>query len=151
MISAQLSLPGLEAHMSQSRNAVGAAGEMTVGLALQRSGYRVDPNHIRGDLTVYLDKPLYIEVKTARVNSDGLYKFSLYKKGCTNHRDADIVVFLCISKSGFGVPFVVPVSAIYFQSTAEISNPRTYVGKLAKYKQSIKSMRLESAIKELFE
>jgi hypothetical protein len=131
--------------MAQSHVAVGLAGEIVIARAFEANGYTVDISHDRGDLHVFdADGVMSIvEVKTARRGASGYWRFTLYKKGSQDHRSADFVVLLALSKTGYGVPFVVPIEACRNKNSANISSwPLYYRGWLAQYRQSMRKLRL---------
>jgi len=152
-IGQQLTIPGLKTHFSHFRNSVGMAGEALIALALQDCGYPVAVNHKRGDIQVWtkdIKKTAYIEVKTARRGKDGKYRFTLLKNGCTDHRNADIVILVCLLKTGDAIPFVVPVTVLYEQKQCVItSDPWSYAGKLSPYRQNLKTLHLEKALAQV--
>lgn len=145
MIAAQLTIPELTAHMAQTSVALGSAGENLVSLALQANGYTVKTAYEMGDLYV-VDKEgtvYYVEVKTARKASDKKWRFTLYKKYQQDHRYSDFVVLVCVLKTGFAVPFVIPTSFVRdIHACAITSFPDTYQGKFAQFRQSIRTLRL---------
>lgn len=152
MIGNQLTLPQLKRHMAQTRIAVGSAGEMMVARALEAQGYRVSIPHERGDLTAILTdgQILSIEVKTARKGKDGKYRFTLIKywqgRTCTDHRNTDLVILVCILKTGDAVPFVIPTATIGNRRALAISSyPTDYTGWLAPFRQSLNSINLEKS------
>jgi len=152
-IGNQLTLPGLKTHFSHNRKSVGMAGEIAIALALQERGYPVAANHKWGDLQVWtkdMKKTAYIEVKTARRGKDGFYNFTLRKDGCTDHRNADLIILVCLLKTGDAIPFVVPVTVLYEQKKCSItSDPWNYKGKLSPYRQNLKTLSLEKPLAEL--
>ena len=139
----QPSLFDLEGRLSdKSHTAVGALGERTAWLLLERAGYIVSrpAQKRRGDLRV-LDRStgqvVYVECKTARRCKDGKWRFTLLKKDHADHRDADYVLLLPVLASGQVVPFLIPVDTLANQRQAVItSDPRSYQGKLAAYRRS---------------
>lgn len=143
MLVAQLALPTMQIYLSdQKRKAIGTMGEITVARMLELSGYEVSFTHVRerrGDLRVYdiqSGEIVRVEVKTARRSKDGKYRFTLFKKGCTDYRDADVVVLLPVLKSGRTVPFVIPVDDLGNRSQVCItSHPEEYSGMWVKYRQ----------------
>lgn len=145
MIGLQGTLPEMTAHLAQSHVSVGLAGEIVVARAFEANGYAVDISHEGGDLHVIdADGVMHrVEVKTARKGKGGYWRFTLYKKGSQDHRKADFVVLLALSKTGYGVPFVLPISACRDKNSAAISSwPLYYRGWLAQYRQTIRSLRL---------
>lgn len=148
-IGIQTPLPGLFNQFTQSRVALGTAGEGIIAHFLQQNGYEVSTNHTPADLCVFLESGhvVYVEVKTARFHFPR-WQFSLYRRDMTDHRKAHIVILLCASKAGYGVPFVVPISACadVKQITISSCNPREYRGKFAPYRQSLQSLNLTDAL-----
>lgn len=145
MIGLQGTLPEMTAHLAQTHVAVGLAGEVVIARAFEANGYTVDISHDRGDLHVFdADGVMSIvEVKTSRKGADGRWRFCLYKKGSQNHRKADFVVLLAVGKTGFGVPFVVPIHVVRDKNAVCIPRwPLDYQGYLAPYRQSTRKLRL---------
>lgn len=143
MIGVQLSLPEITSLLSTSHTAIGNLGEAWLAQKLQQRGYLVTISHERGDLSVITPdgEILYVEVKTARPATDGGYRFTLYKQSKSgkvkaDYRKADIVALLCVTPSGAIVPFIVPVAALRSTCAGITSNPRTYRGKLAQFRQN---------------
>lgn len=139
MIAVQMELLKVEGEMSFSRNAVGSRGERWAYNALQASGYDVSFTRLhekRGDLrAVSPDGEVkLIEVKTARQGKDNKWRFLLKGNG-QDYRHADIVLCLCVLKSGTVVPFVIPVDAIDQAQICISSFPLDYAGKWAQYRQ----------------
>lgn len=153
-IGEQLSFHQCISWMSFNKGAVGALGETLTARALEEYGYKVSTSHHSGfgDLTVcdgFTGELLYVEVKTARQGKDKRYRFCLHKKdqyGQTTHRGTNYVILQCVTKSGHCVAFVIPTSIVRDVKNITISaNPRTYAGKYAKYRQTMRnnSLRLE--------
>ena len=149
MIGEQLSIPELTAHLSQTHTAVGVAGEILVARTLEGKGYSVRIDHEKGGLTAISPdgEIVQIEVKTARQASDKCWHFTLYKhwqgRLCTDHHNADVVVLLCVMKSGDAIPFVVPVSDLGNRRSVTVTSyPRTYAGWLAAYRQTLRKLHL---------
>jgi hypothetical protein len=145
MMPTQLTIPELTAHMAQTAVTLGSAGENLIALALQANGYTVRVGYEMGDLHV-VDKDgtiYYVEVKTARRASDKKWRFTLYKKHQQDHRYSDFVVLLCVLKSGFAVPFVIPTSFVRDIHAAAITSfPDTYQGKFSQFRQTLAKLRL---------
>lgn len=150
-IGKQLSFPDLTAHLSTTRVSVGFAGELLASRALQANGYHVRLSHERGDLSVILPSTgevVAVEVKTARYGKDGTYRFTLYKhwqgRQCADHRNADIVILLCVSRTGHAIPFVVPVPIVGDRRVVAITSrfPTKYAGWLTPFRQTLGSLRL---------
>lgn len=143
MFGTQLALPMVELYLSdKKRKAIGTMGEIAVARMLESSGYDVSLAHVgekRGDLRAVsrsTGEIWRVEVKTARRAKDGKYRFTLFKKGCTDYRDADFVVLLPVLKSGRVVPFVIPVSKLGERSQICItSHPEDYAGMWKQYRQ----------------
>lgn len=120
---------------------IGGIGEIWLSEALRNQGYEVQPGiqgQKRGDLLAIHPKTgeiTKIEVKTSRRCKDGKWRFTLTKKGCTDHRHADKVALLAVLKTGQVVVFMIPVSEVADQNAAVISShPEQYNGKFAKWR-----------------
>jgi hypothetical protein len=145
MIGLQATLPEMTAHLAQSHVAVGLAGEIVIARAFEANGYSVDIAHDRGDLHVFDSDGVMsiVEVKASRKGADGRWQFCLWKKGSQDHRSADFVVLLSVGKSGFGVPFVVPIHVLRDKSKVCLPQwANTYRGYLAPYRQSLRKLYL---------
>lgn len=145
-VGIQASFPLLNDFRHYNANDIGAKGEQIVAHALQVSGYTVRTAHDIGDLTVVSPQGeiLYVEVKTARRSVDKKWRFLLYKIGSQDHRKADLVVLLCLLKSGDAVPFVVPTAVLKAKHQACITSmPNSYRGYLSRYRQSVRRLTLE--------
>lgn len=130
--------PGKHDLAQLKRHTIGKLGELTVWQALERSGYTVQRSrrHL-GDLTaISCDGVIHrVEVKTARSNRDKKWRFSLFKAGCTDWRDSDVVVLLPVLDNCTTIPFVIPVSALPGHSCVITSDPSRYAGRLAVWRQ----------------
>ena len=142
-------LPGLIRKLAnQNCRALGTLGEQLTFRILEKR-YHVSnthPKERRGDLRVVTDDGLIlrVEVKTARQSTDGKWRFTLYKAGHTDHRDSDVIIALCVLPAGYVVPFVIPTTAVAQQRALVISsNPQTYAGKFARFRQHIRTINLE--------
>jgi hypothetical protein len=120
---------------------IGGIGEIWLSEALKNQGYEVTPGiqgQKRGDLLAIdpqSGEMTRIEVKTARKCKDGKWRFTLAKKGHTDHRHADKVALLAVLKTGDVVVFMIPVEEISRQQQAVItSHPERYNGKLAQWR-----------------
>lgn len=150
MIGVQLLLPEITQLLSVSHTSIGNLGEAWLAQKLQKRGYRVTIAHERGDLTVITPdgEILYVEVKTARANVQGRYAFTLYKQSKSGKvkadcRQTDFVALLCVMQSGAIVPFIVPTSILRTnKSTGITSNPRSYAGRLAQFRQRPSSISI---------
>lgn len=136
-----ITLAGFHTPLVQSRTGVGTLGELTAKQLFAESGYYAARARRRraGDLVV-IDRATgeahRVEVKTARRCSDGKWRFTLWKKGSTDHRDSDYVLLLAVLADGAVIPFLVPVAVLRDQRQAVItSEPTAYNGKLAPYRQ----------------
>lgn len=146
----QYTLTGFEVGLAdRSHTAVGLMGERWLLNQLERVGYSVSlthPGERRGDLRVInpnTGEITLIEVKTARRGKDGKWRFTLVKRGKTDHRRADYVALLAVTISGLVVPFLVPVAQIEHQRQAVITSyPLDYNGKLSPFR----AMSLHGAI-----
>lgn len=138
----QYSLPGFEMALADhSHTAIGMMGERWLMTKLAAQGLHVSltqPGERRGDLRVVnpsTGEVRLVEVKTARKGRDGKWRFTLVKKGHTDHRRADVIVLLAVTASGKVIPFIVPVSDLAAKHHAVItSHPAQYAGRLAKYR-----------------
>lgn len=153
MIGNQMSFYELKRHLGTSRVAIGTAGEQLVARALERNGYQIATNHDHGDLRAFLANgdTINIEVKTARRGKRGHYNFTLQKcwqgRQCCDHRDSDLVIFLCVLKTGDAIPFVVPVGVVGNRRAASVSSyPLEYRGWLSPWRQPLEMINLERAM-----
>lgn len=151
VLLANPALPGLIASLSNpSHTAIGAIGEQLVYHALTSAGNivsAVHPREQRGDLRVITPhgEVLRVEVKTARRASDNKWHFTLRKKGKTDHTHSDVVILLCVTLTGYCVPFVIPTKRLIHQQQACItSDPYRYTGKFASYRQRLTNLMLET-------
>lgn len=149
-IGKQLTIPQIKGMLGTTRISIGLLGETLVARALEKTGYQVSIPHERGDLSVTTNdgQILGIEVKTSRRGKDGAYRFTLWKhwqgRQCADHNNADVIILLCVSKSGEAIPYVMPVSACKNKHAVAItSQPELYKGWLSPYKQTIKQLHLE--------
>lgn len=125
---------------NHKKRAVGKAGELLVKRLFVSAGFDVQPGERgRGDLIVTClncGQRLYVEVKTSRRCCDGRWHFTLRKKGCTDHRNADYVVLVQVMNSGRAIPYVVPIEIVRYQQQAVISTaPEKYRGKFLSFMQ----------------
>jgi len=137
----QLVLPGFEVETAPveilNRRTLGKLGEFTVWAALERSGYQVRRARMyQGDLHAISPEGeiFMVEVKTARRGGDGKWRACLYKRGCTDHKHADIVVLLAVCGVQ-AVPFVIPAASLPGRQCVITSDPQRYAGKLSVYRQ----------------
>lgn len=143
----QMILPGFDLIpvRDMTRAQLGYMGEKTAAAALRSAGYRVAPGKpLGGDLHVIdseTGEVLYIEIKTARRGCDGKWRATLIKAGKTDHRICDLVVLLTIVEGRQIVPFVIPVGVLDKPHIVITSDPRTYHGRLATYRQ-LEGLRL---------
>lgn len=68
------------------------------------------------------------------------WRARLYKRGCTDHRHADLVVLLAVVGVR-AVPFVIPVRDLPGRQCVITSDPERYAGRLAAFRQDT-SIRL---------
>ena len=115
---------------------LGILGELIAVDWLTNTGYLVERARgcdlVAGDT---VSKTVYkVEVKTARMSTDGTYQFCLFKRDHTDHKLSEFVVMLCICPDGYIVAFVVPVAVLLMISKVTIpTDPRTYRGRFARY------------------
>lgn len=151
MIGTQTPIPAFSALLYNTSRALGTAGEVEIARVLQSQGYEIATAHtkLRGDLIAF-DKrgnALYIECKAARWSGAG-YNFCLVKhkpNGATktDHRGADFLIALCVTRLGLAVPFVFPIAAVSGIKKLLISgDPLNYAGKWSKYRQSLQAVKL---------
>lgn len=143
-------LPGLFYNLAHPKSqAIGTLGEHLCYHLLTARNYTVSnahPSQHRGDLRVVTrsGEILRVEVKTARRATDGRWHFTLRKAGHTDHSNSDVIVLLCAMKTGYVVPFVLPTRAVARQNAVVISSdPYTYAGKYARYRQKMHLLNLE--------
>lgn len=149
-IHREMTIRDLKRQFAQTHSSVGLAGEILVAQYLERSGYSVQILHDKGDLSVVYPNNgqiVGIEVKTARRNTRGAYSFTLRKnwqgRQCCDVRKADIVILLCVMKTGDCYPFVVPVGAIGERRAVAIASyPWQYKGWLSVYRQPLDKLSL---------
>lgn len=140
-----LGINELTSHLARERVYVGAAGELMVTRALEANGYEVLRDRTRGDLKVTTPdgELIGVEVKTARRNKEKRWKFLLWKQQRQDHRKSDVVILLCVMRTGDVVPFVVPTTVLADQHSAVISSwPYDYAGKLAAYRQRMHELSI---------
>lgn len=134
--------------------AFGFIGEELVKRMLKARGYKVrrQHRHYAGDLRAVTPdgEIINVEVKTARAGVEGNYQFCLYRRldqrVCTDARHSDVIVLLCVTTAGQIVPFVVPAAQTdNLKQITITSNPVTYRGWLARYRQQVESISLEVA------
>lgn len=149
MIGQQMTIPQLTAHMSYNHTAIGVAGEVLVARTLEGMDFQVTVSHYRGDLTVVTPdgQIVYIEVKTARRAKDGVYRFTLWKRWqgrqCADHHRSDVVILLCVLKTGDAIPFVVPTPVLGNRHSVGITSfPADYRGWLVPYRQTLRTLSL---------
>jgi hypothetical protein len=121
-----------------SHTAFGAYGEQRAASLLWRLGLMVIPS--KGCDLIAVNRSTgerwRIEVKTAKRSNDGKYRFTCIKRNHTHTNKSDIVICLAYDGGEFG-PFIIPVKDIIGKSSVCItSNPNTYNGKYAKYKNN---------------
>lgn len=132
------------AALNASRHAVGTLGELIAQKLLKDNGYYVQPvekgQGLAGLRAIDQDtgQVFDVEVKTARRGKDRKWRFKLWKAGHTDHRKADVVILIALTKAGRAVSFIVPCSELTNQKQAVItSHPEDYGGKLAKFRRKM--------------
>lgn len=128
---------------------IGRLGEETAWLQLERCGYLVagrHPGENAGDLLAIdqgTGEAWSVEVKTARINSEGKWKFCLTKPGKTCHKNADVLLLLAVLPDFIEVcPFVIPTGDCNVKPIQLASHPVTYAGKWARYRQKSRNIIL---------
>lgn len=134
--------------LSNTAYSCGPLGELLALILLCERGYEVTPSHRSkaGDLKAVspTGEIFRVEVKTARRCKDGKWRFTLEKNGKTSIVNTDVVLLLAISKTGHATPFVIPTHQVLGKRQITISsNPRTYKGCYASFRQTTRSIRLE--------
>ncbi len=136
----QQTLPGLAFIATETRRAVGIVGEQMAVKLFEQAGYGVvhcRNRSRRGDLLAidkYTGEIFRIEVKTARLGKDKQYRFTLVKSGCTDYHDAQYLLLLPLSPTGYPVPFLIPVSDVHQRAIRMYGLPETYSGKWSAYR-----------------
>lgn len=142
------------AYLSQqigfSRNHTGSAGESIAIEALKEAHYGAKKSTKKqcGDVSFIATdgREVHIEVKAARVNSQGKYAFCLTKWGQngkpkTCHTDSDFVLLLCVTKTQGIIPFLIPAVMLQGQNLVGIGQGCVFSGgKYDKYRQSLDSL-----------
>lgn len=127
-----------------SNTAKGTTAEMAVAKHLRSLGWQVRRLRYGGtDLLAtnpLTGERLRVEVKfSSRSTYDGKYRATTYKAGCTDHHKSDVIVFVCQNPYAGGqcTSFVIPCKAQGDKTSLCVtSNPVTYSGKLAVYKEA---------------
>lgn len=134
---------------SRKTNAVGVLGELIARKLLEQHYIVKHPQESKtGDLHCIdpaTGEVVYIEVKTARRNKRGRWRFQLWKKGKTSHKHSDYFLLLAIVHPTTVIPFLVPTSEITSKSITISSEPIRYNGSYARYRQRSNSIRLFEA------
>jgi hypothetical protein len=143
------------ATLRASRHGLGVIGELTAAKIFSEAGFSVmDRLHgysVPCDLRIVdmqTGEFFDAEVKAARQTVDKKWRFTLFKKGHTNHCKSDIVVLLAYLKSGAFTLFLIPTSEVQNQSQCVItSHPDGYNGRLARWRYSLNSsMSIREAV-----
>lgn len=131
------------ANFKSSRTRKGTIAELAVAKHLRKTGFKANVLTYGGTDIIATNKTtgevLRIEVKFSSVNKDGKYRATTIKHGKTDHRKSDYIVFVCLPKytGGDCTTFVIPVSVQGNKhSLCVTSNPATYKGKLASYREA---------------
>ena len=80
-----------------------------------------------------------IEIKAARQGKDKKYRATTYKRNHTDYRKSDIIIFLAfnpVDKGRYATPFIIPTVTWDKNYIAITSNPQTYNGAIAKYRNA---------------
>lgn len=132
----------------------GKIGEKLVSQMLTWQGYQVrqPDGRCQGDLSVVdltTGETIKVEVKTARTNVLGRYQFCLKKNdkyGGTDCARSDVIVFLCVTKSGSHALFVIPSEICQQRQLTIFGNPHEYRGKWAGYRQYHNTLNLRTFV-----
>lgn len=140
---AQPALPNFAAlvYPHPRRYSLGWMGEVTMQRQLESAGFQVRPGRRgEGDLHAVdtrTGQVHFIEVKTAMRSTDRKWRFTLYKRGCTDYRNSDLIILLAVLDDFSYISFTVPVAQLGQRSQLCItSHPASYKGWLAPYRQS---------------
>ena len=132
--------------------AVGMHGEYIAANYLRDRGYIVEmmPDGSKcGDLrciSPHTGETISVEVKTARRGTEG-WRFTLRKRGKTNHLNADLVLLLAVVKVGPPIPFLIPVEDIRDISAIKLrTHPLHYNGRYSDFRVTWRCIRLERAL-----
>lgn len=120
---------------------LGWQGEKRTCAYLRKLGLRVKHMPYAGGYDLLAEGHLRVEIKTARLNKDGKYRFTLYRETDSgikqNHNESDIVILNCIGKDYCVTSFVIPISIISNQHRITISgNVSGYKGKYVSYREN---------------
>lgn len=74
-----------------------------------------------------------IEVKTARLSCDGKFRFTLYKKDCTDYHNSDFVVLVALPGL-LPHTYLIPSYLIKTNQIVITSHPLTYSGKWSTFR-----------------
>jgi hypothetical protein len=127
---------------SQNRHTeLGTLGEQLAAELFSRD-YQVQhnlPGQHNGDLTLIHKRTgeiLLVEVKTSQRGKDRRWNFQLWKRRKTDHRHADYTLLIAVVGGGNVTFFLVPRHELNtVKKTCIPSNPDTYAGRLATYRQ----------------
>jgi len=136
---------------AQSAKARGTAGELLAVELFRHAGYITghSRHYKSGDAWVYdeiANRKKRLEVKISKVGVNGEYKFCLRKesgKGKTDYRKSDVLVLICLSKSGSFTVFV--TNTVNVGDVWNIGLPGKlagYAGKYAGWKSSSRKVKL---------
>lgn len=133
----------LGVHFSSSNYVKGAIAEKQVASLLRKQGFSAKILRLSGSDIIATNKAtgerIKIEVKFSAKNSDGKYRATTIKKGATDHRKSDYIIFVCqhahnrTNCTCFIIPTKIQGDKTFLCVT---SNPDTYSGKLSTYKEA---------------
>ncbi len=132
-------------HFKSSNTAKGTMGELAVMRLLRKQGFKVSrKRHTGYDLLAtnkVTGQVLRIEVKLAYTGKDKKYRATTVKcgqYGSTDFRKSDFIIMLCQEKftGGTLTPFIIPCKDINTRQIAITSNPQTYTGKYAIFRNN---------------
>lgn len=141
MLLTQQPFPFLAHIATETRRSVGLVGEQMAARMFEDAGYGVVPcrsRSRRGDLLV-IDRTtgeiFRVEVKTSRLGKDKCYRFTLVKSGATDYHDAQFLLLLALSPTGYPVAFLIPVADIPSRRSIQFYGlPDSYSGKWSSYR-----------------
>lgn len=127
-------------YATASRVAVGTIGELWARNQIQDIDLKcVNGDRYYGDLKAVhpgTGEIANIEVKTARRGKDGKWRFTLRKRGHTDHRQTDFLILIALTVSAT-IAFIIPTAKLVAKNHAVItSHPKQYTGRLAEYRNA---------------
>lgn len=139
-------------HAATSSVDLGNAGERLAIALFKDNGFLAEKESekFKGDIRVVsptTGEVIKVEVKTARKAENGRerWQFCLNRDGMTSCLYSDFCLLFAVLRGGVAA-YLVPKQALGKLKVIEISNPKKYKGKLAKFKIDHASLSFEKAI-----